>query len=562
MEIPGSWVRTALDDLIVYVLGGDWGKAPELIEDGYEPVYCIRGAEFKNWDSEKGETASLRVVKSSSLISRKLKENDILVEISGGGPEQPVGRTVLIDKTSLSFHAGKPKICTNFLRLIRPSINVRSAYINYYLQFFYKSGEIVKYQAGSNNLRNLKFKDYIAISVPVPSLSEQNRIIEKVEELFSELDKGIESLKTARNQLKVYRQALLKHAFEGKLTEQWRAKQGCSSVARGQETEAAKDNANKLDTADQLLLRIQEERETRYKQQLDEWNKAVKKWEASSKEGKKSSKPKTIKILNEFTDDENKQTFNIPTSWSWVKIGNVAVVGTGVTPLKSRADFYEGGDVAWVTSGALNEPFVKKASANVTKLALEETNLKTYPPHTLLMAMYGEGKTRGKCAELLIPATTNQAIAAIVQTGVEEKTRSYLKWFMHKNYIDIRRKSSGGVQPNLNLGIVENTAFPLCPPNEMDVIVEMLEQKLSIVDDISYDIDSQLKKSEALRQSILKKAFSGQLVPQDSNDEPASELLKRIAIEKSDAEEKIKADKAATKKTTLKKKKSKKVAQV
>ncbi|MEP6879305.1 MAG: restriction endonuclease subunit S, partial [Nitrosospira sp.] len=90
--------------------------------------------------------------------------------------------------------------------------------------------------------------------IPLPPANEQNRIVAKIEELFSELDKGIESLKTAQAQLKVYRQALLKHAFEGKLTAKWR-----------------EENKDKLETADALLKRIQAEREQRYRQQLAEW---------------------------------------------------------------------------------------------------------------------------------------------------------------------------------------------------------------------------------------------------------------------------------------------------
>ena len=95
--------------------------------------------------------------------------------------------------------------------------------------------------------------------LPVPPLNEQHRIVAKIEELFSELDKGIESLKAARAKLNIYRQAVLKHAFEGKLTAQWR--------------EETKD---KLETPEQLLAHIKQEREARYEQQLQEWKAAVK----------------------------------------------------------------------------------------------------------------------------------------------------------------------------------------------------------------------------------------------------------------------------------------------
>src|SRR5699024_169080 len=107
---------------------------------------------------------------------------------------------------------------------------------------------------------------------------EQKKVVDKLEEIFSLLDIGIVNFKTAKEQLKIYRQSLLKHAFEGKLTEQWR-----------------KDNPDKLESPEQLLTRIQQEREARYQQQLKEWKQAVKNWEASGREGKKPSKPKVLK---------------------------------------------------------------------------------------------------------------------------------------------------------------------------------------------------------------------------------------------------------------------------
>lgn len=214
LEVPNKWQHIPLEQLLEFVTGGDWGKDETYEDADFDFAYCIRGSEIKNWDEDKGKTASLRKVKRTSIESRKLKEGDILVEISGGGPEQPVGRTVLIDKTVLSFQPKVPKICTNFLRLIRAVKGIDSKYLNLYLKLFYASGEIVNYQGGSNNLRNLKFPDYVKIKIPVPPLSEQTAIVSKIEELLSDLEHGKQQLLTAQQQLKTYRQSLLKWAFE------------------------------------------------------------------------------------------------------------------------------------------------------------------------------------------------------------------------------------------------------------------------------------------------------------------------------------------------------------
>ena len=351
--------------------------------------------------------------------------------------------------------------------------------------------------------------------IPLAPPNEQRRIVAKIDELFSELDKGVESLKTARAQLRVYRQAVLKHAFEGKLTAQWR-----------------EENKDKLETAEQLLARIKQERETRYQHQLSKWRTKSANWSEGDQQRykpKKSLKPKLLPPLS--TKDLNALEA-LPSKWRWVRIGEIGLVGTGVTPLKSKSEYYRDGDVAWLTSGALNDPFIRSPSGYVSDTAYNETSLRMYPPHTLVVALYGEGKTRGKCSETLFETTTNQAIAAIVQEGTAANLRGLLRWFLTKNYEEVRIGSSGGVQPNLNLGIIENTAVPICSIGEAKEIEKEIEVRFSRADELEKQLASCLQQFEFLRQSILSRAFRGELVKQDPNDEPAAALLKRIKAEK------------------------------
>lgn len=143
------------------------------------------------------------------------------------------------------------------------------------------------------------------VELPIPPLNEQHRIVAKIETLFSELDKGIEALKTAREQLKVYRQAVLKHAFEGKLTAKWR-----------------EENADKLEPPEQLLTHIQQERQTHYQQQLQDWKAAVKVWEKIGKEGKKPGKPKNLsRALS--PDAEGNPSTSLPNGWTWLNLDNL-----------------------------------------------------------------------------------------------------------------------------------------------------------------------------------------------------------------------------------------------
>ena len=146
--------------------------------------------------------------------------------------------------------------------------------------------------------------------------------------------------------------------------------------------------------------------------------------------------------------------------------------------------------------------------------------------------MDGEGKTRGKCSELAIPATINQAIAVLVLKEPEIVCKPYIKSFLLKSYDDMRNHASGGVQPNLNLQIVRSIAIPIPPLDEQHAITDTLSAQLEADRDQRMAIELSLKQSTAQRQNILRAAFTGQLVPQDPNDEPASVLLDRIRAER------------------------------
>lgn len=390
-----------------------------------------------------------------------------------------------LDSYKNKAYIAKGKIWVNNHVHILKALILNRYLLHYLNQFNYK-----EYVTGTTRLK-LNQSSMKEIPVPIAPLPEQHRIVAKIEELFSELDKGIENLKAAQQQLKVYRQAVLKWAFEGKLTEEWRNKQ------------------QNLNDAGEVISRIILERKN-----------------------KEIQKGKFLKPMNPISKMEFSRLGDLPETWMFVKLGQISTVATGATPLKSKKEYYENGIIPWVTSSALNKEYVVEAPNKVTELALKETNLKIFPKHSLLVAMYGEGKTRGKCSELLIDATTNQAIAAIVleETAVDIKT--YLKYYLIKNYNDIRRQSSGGVQPNINLDIVKNLVVPLPSLQEQAQIIQEIESRLSVCDKLEESIEHSFLQAEVLRQSILKKAFEGRLVPQDPNDEPAEILLEKICAER------------------------------
>ena len=231
-------------------------------------------------------------------------------------------------------------------------------------------------------------------------------------------------------------------------------------------------------------------------------------------------------LLPSFSSDKPHYPYELPKGWKWCKLGDIAYVGTGATPLTTCKYYYENGNIAWINSSSTKVPFIAKASNFITRKAIEETNCLVYPKGTLVIAMYGEGKTRGQISELLIDAATNQACAAVCPYF--EATKEYLKLFFEGNYLHIRALAEGGNQPNLSLGKIQNYEIPLPPLDEQKRILEQAKKLLLQVENIEKEKEKNKNSIKQAKAKILNLAIHGKLVPHDLNDEPASELLRRI----------------------------------
>ena len=220
--------------------------------------------------------------------------------------------------------------------------------------------------------------------------------------------------------------------------------------------------------------------------------------------------------------------------WGATEVQNVAHVGTGSTPLRSNPDFFAEFGTPWVTSSATGTQFVTGAVEFVTPTAIAAHRLKVYPPGTLLVAMYGEGKTRGQVAELAIPATINQACAAVV---VDERLmlKGFLKLVLQANYFQMRVLAEGGNQPNLNLSKVKTFPLPEPTHEEQTEIVRRVETLFAFADRLEARLALAQTAATRLTPALLAKAFRGELVPQDPNDDPAAELLRRLQAERATA---------------------------
>lgn len=234
----------------------------------------------------------------------------------------------------------------------------------------------------------------------------------------------------------------------------------------------------------------------------------------------------TVAMSGALTDEWRNQ-HDVTEPWVDSDIQSVAQVGTGSTPLRSNPAFFAASGKPWITSAATSDPFVFGAKEFVTDAAVVAHRLRTYPIGTLLVAMYGEGKTRGQVTELAIEATINQACAAIV-VNEARALKEFVKLALQANYLVMRELAEGGNQPNLNLTKVKT--FPIRLPSilEQAEIIRRVETLFDYAERLEARCAAASKQVDRLTPALLARAFRGELVPQDPDDEPASLLLERI----------------------------------
>ena len=217
--------------------------------------------------------------------------------------------------------------------------------------------------------------------------------------------------------------------------------------------------------------------------------------------------------------------FDLPQGWAWARLGEVGSWKAGATPSRKVADYYVGGVIPWLKTGDLNDGVVTYIPESITEKAIAETSVRLNPVGTVLIAMYGA--TIGRIGLLGIAATTNQACCAcIVERQIYNR---YLFFYLMAQREHFRSLGGGGAQPNISKDIITSYPFPVPPLAEQRRIVAKIDELFTIVDSMGNAADGLSFAAKRLDKKILDLAIRGRLVPQDPNDEPASELVKRIA---------------------------------
>ncbi len=328
-------------------------------------------------------------------------------------------------------------------------------------------------------------------AVELPPLPEQRRIAVRLDEIEMASTTVLAHLASARSIVQRFRTAVLAAACTGRLTADWRE--------------------NHPEATSEALLN-----------RLIEMHLPATRRRSGTVNGHGLTSEAQLALL--------------PDTWSLVRLGEIIDVGTGATPLRNNRAYYKDGTIRWVTSGAVNAGIIRTPTELITPRAVAETNVKLFPAGTLLVAMYGEGQTRGRVAELAIEAGTNQAVAAVLFDAETAPLQPFVRLFFEDSYQRVRALSIGGVQPNLNLGMIKATSIPLPPLDEQHEIVRRTDTMLATAERLTTQIEHVESTLERVGRGSLAKAFRGDLVPTEAalaeqagrDFESAGELLARM----------------------------------
>jgi type I restriction enzyme S subunit len=497
IKLPDSWAITRIGEVCANI---NYGYTASASAEGCGPRF-LRITDIQNGQVQ-WESVPYCTIEPTLIPKYALNVGDIVFARTGG----TVGKSFLI--TSV------PEESVFASYLIR--LSAYEEILPKFLYYFFQSGaywEQIGIKKGGLQ-GNVNATTLASLQLPICSTSEQARIVVKIEELLSALDNGIESLKSVEKQLTNYRRALLKHAFEGKLTAGWRA-----------------ENKDKLETPDQLLKRVRKEREIRYKRQLEEWQASVRNWESQGKATNKPAKPQIPPLIERLSGNATADLPTLPPNWLWLRLEHVSDISGGLTKNQKRNNLPKRMKYLRVANVYADEVLTDEVyeigvtDEEARKVALEQGDL-------LIVEGNGSVDQIGRVAMWggEIPDCGHQNHLIRARLATNSNPRFFLQFMLSplgRDSIMKEASSTSGLH-TLSITKVSNLIVPVVPPAEEAAVLQQIEEKLSNVDKLLEEIGIQLVRADALRQSILKKAFSGQLVEQDSKDEPASVLLGRM----------------------------------
>ena len=495
-ELPQAWVWTTV---------GEITQPIEKVQPKENPNTQFTYLDISSIDNQLNRVVEPKTYYGSEAPSRArqlIRANDVLFS------------TV---RTYLKNIALVPEICDGQIAstgfsVLRGESGISSKYLFYYSLTDQFINPLSKLQRGTS-YPAVRDGDVRAQPIPLSPLAEQHRIVAKIEELFTQLDAGVAALEKAKAQLRRYRQAVLKAAVEGELTREWReAHQG------------------ELEPASVLLERILEERRT--------------KWEAEQLEKMraKGKVPKDDKWKTKYKKPVSPDTEGLPElpkGWCWASVEQLSAhepnsITDGPFGSKLKTAHYTRSGPRVVRLQNVGDGKFIDAKAHISDQHFEYLRKHEVFAGDLVIAALGVDLPRA----CIIPDYVGPAIVKAdcirFKPHPSLADAKYLNVALNSHLLkSIAKNIVHGVgRPRLNQQQVKSLPLPLSNLAEQHVIVEEVVRCLSVADEMEKAVEQSLKRAERLRQSILKRAFEGKLVPQDPSDQPASVLLERIKAEK------------------------------
>ncbi len=528
-ELPEGWAEATFEEIVVHKLGGEWGADPaEADRDpDFVRVRVIRGTDFRDWERDKGSSAEPRAIKRSSLARRQLRAGDLVIEISGGGVSQPVGRAVLIDEETLR-RADAPLICSNFCRQVRVHREIDPAFVHLVLTGLYLGGGLNEYQTQTTNLRNLRFKDVLSgVVLPIPPRAEQERIVERVGEVRAAERRSLEGVARVPAILRRFRQSVLASAYSGRLTEEWRE-------AQWQE-EPAEPFACRLERAFAARRQAYEEACL----------------EAEAFDRRAPRRPKNLAVTP-WEVPEPLEEPEVPEGWRLASLQDVirraqyglsvkadARPREGVAMLRMvniRDGRMDASDLKYVDRGQAELPVYRVRSGDILFNRTNSAELvgKAAVFNLDLEAVFASYLVRIECDEDLV---SSRYLCAWINSPWGRR------WAR-----TVRTDCSN--QSNINVSRLQTMPVPVPPLAEQHEIVRRIEAHLAFAGAVEERVAAAAERAEKLRRTVLTRALRGELVPTEaelahvegrdcgngSGYEPASDLLERIGAERSGIE--------------------------
>lgn len=229
---------------------------------------------------------------------------------------------------------------------------------------------------------------------------------------------------------------------------------------------------------------------------------------------------------NAFVRSTDDRLWPVPETWAWVRLGDVFEVNVGATPPRDNSALWSG-DLPWVSSGEVAFGRIRSTRERIARAAAGNPNKRIHPPGTVMLAMIGEGRTRGQTAVLDIEAAHNQNCASI-RVSETAILPEFLYGYLEERYLETRRGGSGGQQPALNKAAIQNFAVPIAPLATQRALVRTWDRLSEQIEPLAHTLRSTRARNASLRRALLHAAFSGQLTGKASSTDRIEGLVTAV----------------------------------